>query len=60
MAEWRIEMSGKRSKIWRKSGPKKRGPRAPGRGVLHFSARGYRNPVHILGFFAFFSKKGQT
>jgi len=43
-----------------KTGPKKwpRGP--PGRGVLRFSARGYRNPVHFFGFFAFFSEKGAT
>jgi len=39
----------------------KRGPNfvtagAPGRGVLRFLARGYRNPVHFLGIFAFFSQ----
>jgi len=28
--------------------PKKGSREPPGRGVLRFSARGYRNPVHIL------------
>jgi len=43
-----------------KTAPKKwaRGP--PGRGVLRFSAPGYRNPVHILAILAVFSKKRQT
>jgi len=36
-------------------GPKKRGPRAPGRGVLRFSSGGYRNPVHILAKIGVFS-----
>jgi len=39
-----------------KMGPKKRGPGPPGRGVLHFSSRGYRNPVHIFEKIAVFSK----
>jgi len=29
---------------------------APGRGVLRFFAGAYRNPVHILAIFAFFSQ----
>jgi len=29
---------------------------APGRGVLRFLTGAYRNPVHNLGFFAFFSQ----
>jgi len=33
---------------------------APGRGVLRFLAEAYRNPVHFLGFFAFFSQNCQT
>jgi len=36
-------------------GPKNRGPRAPGRGVLRFSSGGYRNPVHILAKIGVFS-----
>jgi len=39
-----------------KMGPKKRGPGAPGRGVLHFSSQAYRNPVHIFAKIAVFSK----
>jgi len=44
------------AKIGRKTAPKKgaRGP--PGRGVLRFSARGYRNPVHILAKIGIFSE----
>jgi len=42
---------GERSKKWgkngQKTGPKKWGPRPPGRGVLRFSAQAYRNPVHF-------------
>jgi len=45
----------KRAEIGQKSTPKNRLPRAPGRGVLQNSAPGYRNPVHILAVFAFFS-----
>jgi len=45
-------------KMGQKRPPKKgsRGP--PGRGVLRFSARAYRRPVHFSTFFAFFSKIG--
>jgi len=43
------------SKNEQKTSPKNRGPRSPGRGVLQNSAPGYRNPVHILAVFAFFS-----
>jgi len=55
-----VEVATKRRKNDRKRGPKKwpRGP--PGRGVLRFSARGYRNPVHFFAFFAVFSKKRAT
>jgi len=31
----------------------------PGRGVLRFSARGYRNSVHFLAKIAIFSKNSQ-
>jgi len=44
-----------RAKNEQKTSPKNRGPRSPGRGVLQNSAPGYRNPVHILAVFAFFS-----
>jgi len=43
-------------KMGLKTGPKKRGPRPPGRGVLRFSARAYRRPVHFLPKNAVFSK----
>jgi len=51
------ERGQKSRKYGPKTAPKKgaRGP--PGRGVLRFSARGYRNPVHIFAFLAFFSEK---
>jgi len=45
-------------KIAPKWGPKKWVWGPPGRGVLRFSLGGYRNPVHILAFFGFFSKNG--
>jgi len=37
-------------------GPKKGWPGTPGRGVLRFSAGGYRNPVHILAKIGIFSE----
>jgi len=53
-----IKIDKNAQKIGLKMGPKKRGPRPPGRGVLHFSAQAYRNPVQFLAFFVIFSKIG--
>jgi len=47
----------KKHRFW---GPKKVPAGSPGRGVLRFLRPGYRNPVHILGFFRVFSEKRQT
>jgi len=52
---WWAEKDKNIDKIGLKIAPKKwaRGP--PGRGVLRFSARAYRNSVHFLPFFRIFS-----
>jgi len=46
----------KSTKIGPKRGPEKRARGPPGRGVLRFWRPAYRNPVHILAIFRFFSK----
>jgi len=49
------EMQQKWQKNTPKWGPEKRVSGAPGRGVLQKSLGAYRNPVHFLPIFAFFS-----
>jgi len=53
-----IKSDEKVQKIGLKMGPKKWVWGPPGRGVLHFSAEAYRNPVQFLAFFVIFSKIG--
>jgi len=50
-----LEMSKIGPKIGKNGGPKFVFSGAPGRGVLRFFARAYRNSVHFLPFFHVFS-----
>jgi len=47
-------------KLGQKRGLKIRVLGSPGRGVLHFSARAYRRPVHFSAKIAVFTKNVQT
>jgi len=65
---WELDLLGGKRRGWvgvldsgglenrQKTGPKIVFSGAPGRGVLRFLAEAYRNPVHFLPIFAFFSQ----